>query len=228
MIKRIFIVTLGCMMCGGMKAQHLPLFDEYLQEAGDHAEMFSGKIELGYPSTMYLNSPYIANDDFSVGNVMYNGLLYRNVSIRYDAYLKQLVVNTPVRHLNVYIPMSQVETFTLDGKNYERRNGEMVAILYSSSRTELIEQVNVSMKEEMISYASLRYRFEHGTKYFVSRDGQMYEVDKLKSVLKVYPEIKKELKRFAKMHHLNFKEYRQSSLVSMIKYAEELFMKSLN
>ena len=228
MMKRIFLITLGCMMCGIMKAQHLPLFDEYIQEAGDHAEMFSGKIESGYPSTMYLNSPYIPFDEFSTGDVIYNGLMYRKVLLRYDAYLKQLVVNTPGRHLNVSVPMSYVEKFTLEGKEYERRNGEMVAILFSSPRMELMEQVNISVKEEMVTHASLKYRFERDVKYYILQNGKTHEVDKLKSVLKFYPDIKKELRRFAKMHHLNFKEHRQSSLVSMIKYADELLMKHLN
>jgi hypothetical protein len=55
----------------------------------------------------------------------------------------------------------------------------------------------------------------------------MYEVNGMRSVLKLYPELEKELKRFVKMNHLNFKENRQYSLISMVKYADELLAKSL-
>ena len=228
MMRKTLLLVVGCLMCGKMNAQHQQLFDEYRRKAGDQAEMFVGKVEPGYPPTIYLAHPYWLFDEFFPGDVVYNGLLYKSVPVRYDAYLKQLVVNTPVKHLNVSVPMSSVEKFTLDGKEYERRNGEMVAILFSSPRMELMEQVNISVKEEMVTYASLKYRFERDVKYYILQNGKTHEVDKLKSVLKFYPDIKKELRRFAKMHHLNFKEHRQSSLVSMIKYADELLMKPLN
>jgi hypothetical protein len=55
----------------------------------------------------------------------------------------------------------------------------------------------------------------------------MYEVTNMRSVLKLYPGLEKELKRFSKMNSLNFKENRQSSLVSLVKYADELLSKSL-
>ena len=173
MMKRIFLFTLGCMMCGIMKAQHLPLFDEYIQEAGDHAEMFSGKIEPGYPSTMYLNSPYIPFDEFSTGDVIYNGLMYRKVLIRYDAYLKQLVVNTPIKNSNVYIPMNSVEKFSLGNAEFERRNGEMMLILFKGSHMELAEWVQIELKEKFVDNVKVRYEFKRDVKYFILPSRQL-------------------------------------------------------
>lgn len=226
MIKRIFLFTLGCMMCGMMKAQHQELFDEFRREAGDQAEMFSGKLEHGYSSTIYINHPYWLSDEFSTGNVMFKGLLYKDVLLRYDALLKQLVVNIPVKGSNVCVPMHLVEKFTLGNTDYERRNGEFVAVLFSSPRMELIEQIHITMKSALEYGVKVRCEFNRDVKYYVLRGGQMHEVNKLRSVLKLYPEFKRELRRFAKMHYLDFKEHRQSSLNSMIEYADELLTQS--
>lgn len=228
-MKRTFLIVLGCLLCGIMKAQQQQkLFEEFRREAGDHAEMFLGKIERGYPPAIYMNLPYWTFDDFVQGDVLYNGMLYQNVRIRYDAYLKQLVVNTPVKHSKVYIPMSKVEKFVLEGIEFERRDGEFVAILYNSPRMELVERLSITVKERFVENSKVQYEFRHEPEYRVLRDGQMYEVNKLKSVLKLFPDLKKELKQFAKMHYLEFKEHRQSSLISMIKYADELLDKSVN
>ena len=137
-------------------------------------------------------------------------------------------MNTPVRHLNICVSMHLVDKFTLDGIDYERRDGDFVALLFDSSHMELIEQVNVSVKEVYLSQVSFKHGFVHNVKYYVLRDGQKHEVDKLQSVLKLYPTIKKELKRFAKMYHLDFREHRRSSLISVMKYADELLTQSLN
>lgn len=221
MMKRIFLLAIGCLICGVMKAQHQQIFDEFRQEVGDQAEMFAGKVEPGYPSTVYINHPYWLTDNFSQGDVVFRGLTYLNVSVRYDAYLKQLVVKTPVKRQNVSVPMDLVEKFTLGGIRYERRKGEFMAILYSSPRIELVQQMNVMMREKLVDNVKVQYEFKPTMKYCLYRDGQVYEVTNLKSVSKLYPHLKKELKQFAKKYHLDFKDNRQLSLGTLVKYADE-------
>jgi hypothetical protein len=211
-----------------VKAQHQPLFDEYVREAGDQAELFTGKIESGYPSMIYTNHPYWLNQEFCTGEVLYKGLLYKQVSLRYDAYLQQLVVNTPVKRSHVYVPMDRVERFKLEGTEYARRNGEFMAILYSSPRMELVEQVQVSLKEELVDNEKVKREFRREVKYYLLRAGQTHEVSKLKSVMKLFPGRGKALKSFAKMHQLDFGVFRQSSLITLVKYADELLEQPLN
>ncbi|MBQ8266642.1 MAG: hypothetical protein IJY60_02930 [Bacteroides sp.] len=222
MKKRIIFCVL-CSLLGVMaQAQHQQLFDEFRKEVGDQAEMFAGKVEPGYPPTIYTNHPYWMSSDFVSGDVMFNGRLYRSVPLRFDAFLQQLVVNTPVKRSNVIVPMEQVEKFIVDGIEYSRRNDEFVAILYSSPRMELVEKVHVTVKEGLVDNARVQYEFKRNVKYYLLRGGQMLEVGNLKSVMKLFPGLKKELKSFAKMHYLDFKVHRQSSLISTIKYADGL------
>ena len=227
MMKKTLLLIVGCLMCGKMHAQHQQLFDEYRRKAGDQAEMFVGKVEPGYPPTIYYNHPYWMFDEFFPGEVVFKGRLYRNVPVRYDAYLKQLVVNTPVKRSNVYVPMHLVEKFILGGTEFSRRNGEIMAILFSSSRMELVEQVNIILKQEFVENSKVMYDFQRDVKYYILRGGQMYEVDKLKSVLKLFPGRKRMLKRFAKEQSLDFRKHRQFSLISMIRYADELLAQPL-
>ena len=225
-MKHIFLWMLGCLFCGVVNAQEQRLFDEYLREAGDRAEMFVGKMETGYASTVFINHPYWLSDDFLVGEVRYKGMLYKNVLLRYDAFLNQLVVKTPEKQANVYIPMHAVEGFSIGGLVYAKHDDEFMAVHYDGSHMELLEQMRVKMKENM-NHENLQYEFKRNVNYYLLNDGRMYEVTNMRSVLKLYPGLEKELKRFSKMNNLNFKENRQSSLVSLVKYADELLSKSL-
>jgi hypothetical protein len=209
-----------------VNAQEQRLFDEYLREAGDRAEMFVGKMETGYASTVFINHPYWLSDEFLVGEVRYKGMLYKNVLLRYDAFLNQLVVKTPEKQANVYIPMHAVEGFTIGGLVYAKHDDEFMAVHYDGSHMELLEQMRVKMKENM-NHENLQYEFKRNVNYYLLNDGRMYEVTNMRSVLKLYPGLEKELKRFSRMNNLNFKENRQSSLVSLVKYADELLSKSL-
>lgn len=227
MMRKTLLLVVGCLMCGKMNAQHQQLFDEYRRKAGNQAEMFVGKVEPGYPPTIYLAHPYWLFDEFFPGDVVYNGLLYKSVPVRYDAYLKRLVVNTPNKRMNVYVPMNLVEKFTLGGTEFSWRYGEIVAILFSSSRMELVEQVNVALKENIKAQGQVMYDFNRDVRYYVLRGGEVYEVDKLRSVLKLFPGREKVLKRYAKENALDFKLHRQSALITMIKYADELLAQPL-
>ena len=227
-MKRMFLLAIGCLMCIGLKAQHQQLFDEYRLEAGDQAEIFVGKAEPGYPSTIYMNHPYWLFDEFSPGNVVYNGLSYKNVSLRFDAYLQQLVVNTPVKHSNVYVPMDLVEKFTLGDTEYARRNGEFMAILYSTPRMELVEQVQVTMKERLVDNSKVKREFKREVKYYLLRGGMTHEVSTLKSLIKLYPGRKKALKSYAKAQNLDYQTHRQSALIMTVKYIDELLQQPLN
>ena len=225
-MKHIFLWMLGCLFCGVVNAQEQRLFDEYLREAGDRAEMFVGKMETGYASTVFINHPYWLSDEFLVGEVRYKGMVYKNVLLRYDAFLNQLVVKTPEKQANVYIPMHAVEGFTIGGLVYAKHDSEFMAVHYDGSHMELLEQMRVKMKENM-NHENLQYEFKRNVNYYLLNDGRMYEVTNMRSVLKLYPGLEKELKRFSRMNNLNFKENRQSSLVSLVKYADELLSKSL-
>ena len=207
-MKCIFLFVLGCLLCIPMRAQHQQVFEEYRREAGDWAEMFVGKVEVGYASAAYKNLPYLLSDDFVSGDVMYNDLWYKNVRLRYDAYQKQLVVNTPEKQLNICVPMHAVNKF--------------------GSGMELIEHVNVYVAEELVNKMSFKYRFVHVVKYYMLRDGRRYEVGNLRSITKLFPDMKKELKRFVKINRLDFSEHRKSSLISLIKYADKLLVGPLN
>ena len=223
-MKHIFLWMLGCLFCGVVNAQEQRLFDEYLREAGDRAEMFVGKMETGYASTVFINHPYWLSDEFLVGEVRYKGMLYKNVLLRYDAFLNQLVVKTPEKQANVYIPMHAVEGFSIGGLVYAKHDDEFMAVHYDGSHMELLEQMRVKMKEDM-NHENLQYEFKRNVNYYLLNDGRMYEVTNMRSVLKLYPGLEKELKRFSKMNNLNFKENRQSSLVSLVKYVDELLSK---
>lgn len=228
MKKRIFFWMMGCLLNLAAQAQHQAILDEFRREAGDQSALFIGKIEWGYSPVAYINHPYWEADDFVFGDIIYRGVAYREVLMRFDAYLQQLVVKSPERKTNVWLEMPSVEKFVMKGTEFARRNGEFMGILFSSSRLELVEQLHVSVKDVFSDKGKVQYRFEHDRKFLVLRDGQTYEVDKLKSVMKVFPEWKKELKWFAKTHKLNFKVHRQSSLITVIKYVDELLAQSVN
>lgn len=226
MMKRVFFWIVGCMLGVVTQAQHQQLFDDFRREAGTHAALFVGKVETGYPSTVYKGHPYWYTDQFCQGSVTYKGLVYKDILLRYDVYQKQLVMN--VKGVNVCAQMPLVEEFKMEDCRFVRRSGEFVALLHESPHMELIQQMQCALADELKDRNKAVKIFNRKEKFFLIRHGVMFQVDKLKSVQKLFPEHKKALKRFAKQYNLNFTDYRQSSLTTIVKYADELLVKPVN
>lgn len=222
-MNRIVFIAMYCIyFCQVAVAQHQETFDDYRREAGEHASLFRGKIERGYSPYEYVNHPYWVNDAFSQGEVMYDGLLYTGLSIRYDTYLNCLIVQTPIRKVHVYVEMSRVEYFTLDKLRFVRQGDTFVALHYDSPRMELVQRMECKIGNPVTKDGVSYKNFKCVPRYLLQRGGESYEVKALSSVLKLFPAEKKMLKQFAKEHHLDFKDNRTASLVAVITYVDRI------
>ena len=101
-----------------------------------------------------------------------------------------------------------------------------MAVLYDGSQIDMLEQMRVSLKENM-NHDKLQYEFRRKATYYLLSDGRMCEINNMRSVLKLYPGFEKELKRFAKVNNLDFRESRLYSLTMLVKHVDELLAKSL-
>lgn len=222
-MNRIIFIALCCIcFCQGAVAQHQATFDNYREEVGGYASLFRGKIERGYSPYEYANHPYWEKDSFYQGEVMYNGLLYTGLTLRYDTYLNCLIVQTPVRKVHVYVEMSGVEYFTLEKLRFARHGETFVALHYESPRMKLVQRMDCTFGNPITKNNASYKNFKCISRYMLQRDGESYEVKSLSSVLKLFPAEKKVLKQFAKERRLDFKENRGASLAAIIAYADRI------
>lgn len=224
MTQKIIFTLLACVYFQAAIAQHQATFDKFRQETGDYAALFQGKIERGYSSSEYANHPYWLDKSFHSGSVSYKGLLYSELSLRYDTYLHQLIVNTPVKKTNISIDMTAVDYFIINQIKFVRQEHKFVALHYESSRMRLIQTFQCGfgtpITKNQISYKN----FKQSSQYYLQQGEQSYEVKSLASVQKLFPQHKKQLKQFAKEKQLNFKEKRTAALTALIRYADQIRM----
>lgn len=225
--KRIFGGALLCMaVVAGAKAQEQQqVFDAYREAAGDNALLYSGKVAGEYIPQQYANHPFWDTDKFQEGSICLNGLLYTNQQLRYDAHTKQLSIQLPEKRLALLVEMFRVDYFVMNGKKFVRRGDDFVALLYDTPRMKLLQQtvctLGTSVVKNYVSYKS----FDRTVRYRLQWNGEEYAVSNRASVLKLFPEHKKALKRYANEEHLDFRKQRAEALVSIISYANLLIQK---
>lgn len=221
---RLLLLLIFCSACAGLKAQQ-ELIDSFHEKAGSYASLFVGKVEHGYPASAYANHPYWDDIRFYAGEVSYRGLWYRNLSMRYDAHLRQLAVMAPDKRMTMLVDMREVDRFLLDGILFLKEGDSYVAELHRGPNLRLIRETECSLSTaELRDKASFR-KFSRKVRYLLYRGNDVQEVKSKSSVLKLFPQHKKALSQFAKTRSLDFRNYRQQALTLLVAYADELEQK---
>jgi len=118
----------------------------YLSGMGDHARLYIGKVEVPYERQFYKTLPYLYEDgSFHVGAVGTEELVYPEVTLRFDVYLNQLVVESPHSHIEVVPTKENVQFFTLEGQRFVNCNGTFVREEYAGKKLSLFTYIYKSI-----------------------------------------------------------------------------------
>lgn len=221
---RLFILNLLIICSLHIQAQQ-QVFNEYLQEAKGNATLFVGQIEDGYSRTAYANTPYWGeSEETYIGEVCFDGKIYPEVELRYDTFTGQLIIINPNNKQAIMPQMHRISHFILNDLRFERINGIFVGIIYHSPQMKLLKHQESYpgpvVIRDMVSYKEFSHRISY---LLVMPDGSMHEVRNRKTISRLFPNYKKELKRYSKENELDFSNaQRQQSLKSLIAYANQL------
>ena len=158
-----------------------------------------------------------------VGRVSYHGVVYDGVRMRYDLFKQQLAVVSPETNL-VCLPEQQyIDWFEMDGHLYvhdPEDSTRYAALLSDGSENgialyHMVRKVNGGeMHFGKQIYEKTLKNEEHYT--LVTPDGGMHHVKRAKDVAKLFPEQKKQIRRYASKNHLRFSRKMREASLSML------------
>ena len=190
----------------------------------NYARLYVGAIEPQYQLWMWHDVPYYKdNTDMYVGRVSYHGVVYDGVRLRYDLFKQQLAVVSPETNL-VCLPEQQyIDWFEMDGHLYvhdPEDSTRYAALLSDGSENgialyHMVRKVNGGeMHFGKQIYEKTLSTEEHYT--LVTPDGGMHHVKRAKDVAKLFPEQKKQIRRYASKNHLRFSRRMREASLSML------------
>jgi len=214
-------------------AQENPV-ENYLQQAGDYADIYNGEMEASYNNLLYDNLPYYNSPDFEKATIFYRKCYYPNQKARLDLYKEQLIVSTTDERYGIILNPSNVEKIIMYDKTFRWLNPAKESGLKPGYYIHLSEGKSVqlfckesySLQPNMLSYGfhdKRLYRFDQSMRYYLLYGGQYYTVKDKSSFSKLFPQYKKQINQFSKDHHLKFKkENSAENLTSLAGYFDEL------
>lgn len=196
-----------------------------LLTVGDYAPLYHGHLEVPDIRGQWASHPYWGDDSFHKGDISFDGILYSNVSIKYNIRDNQIILLTPTSKLSVVPEQKKIDYFIMDGKKYlpdgngwfsrVEYDGECVSLLHG-----MIKVVSGSIEHEkhflkaLVPVEITYLRFEN--------DSCVY-VDGKKSLLKASSMYKESVKKFCEGRSLRFsKKNRINSLTECTHFLDSL------
>ena len=210
----------------GMPSENV--ISNYMTKAHGYAVLYSGKKETPY-NKIFDGHPYFENENFVAGTLCYNGVVYKDVLMRFDLFKNELTVTLPQSIFPVVLNNDKFEYAILNGStivlSVSEANAQdkfMVILqdgVYPVVRKYKIRMTNISAFVD--SYMSQR-------QYEIYVNGVPRSVKNKNTILKLFPDRRKELNEYAKQHNLNFKNQIEQSILALVNHYENLSQTNLS
>ena len=160
------------------------------------AAIFRGPVVEAYPYYVR-GTAYLYSSDFQKEEVIYNRKFYYNVKLNLDVFRDVVCVMVPESTIEMVLDSPLVGRFTLNGKEFVNMSG--TEGLGRCFYEKLYGGGNMLLKETVKRYHRVdkgNVEFYSIVKYFLVRDGKALQVKGFKAFKKLYPEKKKELRKY--------------------------------
>jgi|GEM_PF-2058473 len=193
--------------------------DYYNTEAAEQLPLFTGVIHRGH-SPDIKGTPYYLGSEWNAGGLTYDKLLYKNVFLKFDTYNNEL----SIRNFNgqpVVLSNDKVERFNLGSQSfvYQRSDGSNGLPVSGFYRALFLGKVSayayyVSLIDKTLTNNIEREFFEN-TRYYILKENKWYQVQGLKSIVKIFNDRKSEMRQYIREHDMEYKASPERVLIEL-------------
>ena len=196
----------------------------YHQTITNQAELYNGVEHVRYLPTIE-GIPYYQADEWKPGTIEYNGVVYRDVPMKYDMVKDQVIV----KHTNgfsafslysprvtyfdmggdrfVYIPAGSDKTLPPAGFYQQVRSGPLTVLV---KRTKWID--------EQVQSGKLELKFLSANRYYVRKDGAYHNLRREADLMELLGERRKEAKQTLQRAGIRYKKNPELAILTIADY----------
>ncbi|MDJ1473679.1 hypothetical protein [Xanthocytophaga flava] len=170
---------------------------------------------------------FFKSDEMEEGSVYYDGQFYPNVLIMYDIVKDEVAIEHLNRYDQLQLQKEKVRYFTvlnhhfirLEKANTGLRTG-FYDILYEKRLKVLARRIKE--RDEVIEQMKIVVEFPAKNFFYIYKDGIYHNVSSKGSVLKLFQDQKKALRKYIRENQLRFKKDRENAIVKVTAHYDQL------
>lgn len=199
----------------------------YANKAGAQAELYYGVEHTGY-SPRIEGIAYYLSADWQKGTVIYNGILYTGISMKYDMVADELIVLHPNNYFGLAIVSERVSAFTIGNSSfvYVPKNNRYALkpgfyeTLVSGELTLLAKRTKKI--DEKIFNNEVQKKFIEDFEFYLIKDGAAHHITGESSVMDLLGDKARKVRGYLREKEISFRISKEFALTEIAVYYNQL------
>lgn len=201
----------------------------YHQSSGDQAGIYNGSQYGGYNFHFKEGHPYFNADQFTMGTIMYDGVLYDSVMLLFDEIMEVVVMQNVV--IRVQLITDKISGFEINNNHFIRivKDSNSAALintgfynrLYEGNITLLKKEVK-TIREQISNIDGLQRFVDTKNHYYIKEANKYHVIKRKKDLLALFGSRKKQVQQYIKENHLSYRKDRDNTLIKVTAYYDGL------
>jgi hypothetical protein len=203
----------------------------YSERLSEQSGIYRGIDYIGYPHRTKKGDPFFLSDAVRMGEIRYDGMLYKNVPMWYDLARKEVIVGYFDGFSKISLHSEKISDFLIENHHFINIQGDTASKhgldegfydqIYKGKSEILVKRD----KNFLISTDpdGLWMSFSGEQNDIFLKTGEKYEsVSSQKSVLKALGKYEKEIQAHLKKNKVKFNKQREKAIMMMVAYYDQL------
>jgi hypothetical protein len=205
----------------------------YNKQIGDQSPLYNGSIYNRYSFFVKTGSPYFLSENFGKGWVIYDNILFSNLSMLYEDLRKCVVYKRDSEEIQLI--NERISSFSIQGHHFIRllpdssqKNigiSDFYEILYDGPSEVLKNSIKTIQEIPTVDEGLTRYVREKDN-YYIKVGPGFEPVRSKKDLLNIFQAHKKEIENFLKREKLKYGENTENVLIRTMGYYDQIVRSS--
>lgn len=210
-------------------ANAVQTYQDYITFA---APLYSGPQYVEYFRQVQRGQPFFINTDFHTGSILYDGILYNDVPLKYDELEDKLVLSDPSGTFRLCPDIDKVPYFTIGTHQFVKliREAEgpsaphtgFYEVLYNGSKALLFKKESKKIVQDVTGQSKLQRFILQDIEYFIKKGNRYYSVSKQRQVLNVFKDRRPDLRQWIAKNGADFENNKENALLDLVSYYDNL------
>ncbi len=202
----------------------------YYRSTGENSHLNNGSEYAGY-DVNFIGNPFFDTTAMQPGSVYYDGTLYENLPILFDICNDAVIINRYNQDFRIRLVNEKIGYFSLLSHTFVRIVPDSASRLvigigfydrvYKGKMEVLVRRKKI-IKDDPVVNGEIKSRYKAVENYFIKRNNAYFPVRTEKSVVRLFKDRDKEIRRYIKKNKLSFKKQPEYAIIQVARYYDQL------
>jgi hypothetical protein len=232
------ILLLFCISAIAQQTEEKKLYDYFDNAVGiKNLGINNGPVHLDPYRSFDQSHRYLITKQYFTGDVIYDGQLYTNQSLKYDAFRDILVakINEPNNSVGINLIQEKTAWFTFNNKkfvnlNLDHKNPQLAKGYYeeyAAGSKVMLYAKHHKEQIEVLTAEGVLYKYQPSYEFLIATSGNFSKIDNARDIAQLFPSYEKDIIDYAYVNRDIEKSDKVQFMKFMADHINNLLLKNL-